>query len=75
MDHSKIIDDLGGTAKVAALCEVSMAAVSQWRDSGIPKPRLMFLRLARPDVFGPVETPKRRKDDLADAENKTADHD
>jgi len=30
---------------------VSMAAVSQWRDSGIPKARLMYLRLALPDVF------------------------
>lgn len=59
-DPSKIIDELGGTAKVADLCEVSMAAVSQWRMDGIPKPRLMFLRLARPDVFG---TPKRRKAD------------
>lgn len=62
MDPSKIIDELGGTAKVADLCEVSMAAVSQWRVDGIPKPRLMYLRLARPDVFGP---PNRRKTDKA----------
>lgn len=62
MDPSKIIDELGGTAKVAALCEVSMAAVSQWRDDGIPKSRLMFLRLARPEVF---KEPKRRKSDQA----------
>jgi hypothetical protein len=48
---SELIDKAGGTAKVAALCDVSMAAVSQWRESGIPKARLMFLRLARPDVF------------------------
>lgn len=58
MDHSKVIDELGGTAKVAALCEVSMAAVSQWREVGIPKSRLMYLRLARPDVF---TQPKRAK--------------
>lgn len=51
MNSSKIIDDLGGTSKVATLCEVSMAAVSQWREDGIPKARLMFLRAVRPEVF------------------------
>jgi len=51
MSPSELIDRIGGTAKVATLCEVSMAAVSQWRDQGIPKSRLMFLRLARPDIF------------------------
>lgn len=64
MDHSKIIDDLGGTAKVAALCEVSMAAVSQWRESGIPKARLMFLQVVRPDVFGQPQVMNRRKSDV-----------
>ena len=47
----EIIDALGGTAKVAKLCEVDPAAVSQWRRNGIPNARLMFLKLARPDVF------------------------
>ena len=61
MNASQIIDALGGTAKVATLCEVSMAAVSQWREDGIPKPRLMFLRLARPEIFPKVEKAKRRK--------------
>lgn len=51
MDDSKIIDDLGGTAKAAVICEVSMAAVSQWRRNGIPKQQLRFLKLKRPDVF------------------------
>ena len=51
MEASKIIDDLGGTAKVATLCQVSMAAVSQWREDGIPKARLMYLKVVRPDVF------------------------
>ncbi|WP_312548156.1 Cro/CI family transcriptional regulator [Massilia sp.] len=72
-EASKIIDDLGGTAKVAALCEVTMAAVSQWRESGIPKPRLMFLKLARPDVFGPTPSMKRRKEDLSEAESVAAE--
>lgn len=51
MSDSEIIDALGGTAKVAMLCRVSMAAVSQWRADGIPQARRMFLELARPDVF------------------------
>ena len=61
MTDSEIIDQLGGTAKVAELCEVSPPAVSQWREQGIPNSRLMFLRLARPDVF--PKPPKRRKAD------------
>jgi hypothetical protein len=47
----EIIDALGGTSKTADLCEVTLSAVSQWRDEGIPKPRMMFLRLARPEIF------------------------
>lgn len=56
MDASQLINDLGGTAKVARLCEVKMAAVSQWRRDGIPNARLMFLRLARPDIFKMAES-------------------
>ena len=63
MNDSQLIDALGGTAKVAVLCKVSMAAVSQWRDDGIPSARRMFLELARPDVFSPAGKPKRRKTD------------
>lgn len=46
-----IINTLGGTNEVARICEVSAQAVSQWREDGIPKARLMFLRAIRPDVF------------------------
>lgn len=48
---SEIIDALGGTSKVAALCKVEPASVSGWRQKGIPQARRMFLELARPDVF------------------------
>ena len=48
---SEIIDELGGTAEVARLCEVQPPAVSQWRECGIPKARLMYLRAIRPEVF------------------------
>lgn len=51
MTPSEIIDALGGTFRVAELCEVKPPSVSEWRKSGIPAARLMFLRLARPDVF------------------------
>lgn len=65
MNDSQLIDALGGTAKVAALCKVSMAAVSQWRDDGIPSARRMFLELARPDIFPAVGKAKRRKSEKA----------
>lgn len=54
MDTNVIIDKLGGTAEVARLCEITAQAVSQWRDDGIPKARLMYLTLLRPDVFKKV---------------------
>lgn len=41
---SRLIDSLGGTAKVAKKCGISNAAVSQWRRSGITRVRLTFLR-------------------------------
>lgn len=52
MDANKIIDALGGTVVVAGMFEITAGAVSQWRATNeIPKARLMYLRLARPDVF------------------------
>jgi hypothetical protein len=56
-DASRIIDALGGTSEVAQLCEVYPSAVSQWRTDGIPRARMMFLRLARPDVFETADHP------------------
>ncbi|WP_321943007.1 carph-isopro domain-containing protein [Paraburkholderia tropica] len=50
-DASRIIDRLGGTGDVARMCDVDPAAVSQWRRNGIPKARLQFIRLARPEVL------------------------
>ena len=54
MDANSIIDQLGGTNAAAALCDVTAQAVSQWRTDGIPHARLMYLKLARPDIFAPV---------------------
>lgn len=50
-----IIDRLGGTTAVANLCECKPPSVHQWRFDGIPKYRIQFLRLARPDVFEGIE--------------------
>lgn len=51
MTPSEIIDAIGGTFEVARICEVQPPSVSEWRRRGIPRARLMFLRLARPEVF------------------------
>ena len=51
INANDVIDKLNGTGAVAKLCEVSPAAVSQWRHDGIPPARLMYVKLARPDVF------------------------
>jgi hypothetical protein len=47
-----VIDALGGPAETARLCDVSTAAVSQWKKNGIPKTQLRFLKSARPELFG-----------------------
>lgn len=60
IDPQTVIERLGGNAKTAALCEVTPAAVSQWLANGIPKPRLMFLKAVRPDVFA-----RRRATDVS----------
>jgi hypothetical protein len=51
MNYSKLIDDLGGTSKVAEMFEVTTGAVSQWREDGIPRARLLHLKHIRPDLF------------------------
>lgn len=51
MNAIDIIERLGGTSRVAELCEVEPPSVSEWKKNGIPKARLMYLRAIRPDVF------------------------
>lgn len=53
-DASKIIDALGGTAKVSRLFGVRMPSVSQWKFSGIPAARMMYLQVAHPNALAGV---------------------
>jgi hypothetical protein len=66
MVDAKIIEALGGTCAVARLCEVRSPSVSDWKKHGIPRARLMYLRLLRPDLFAdgqaqPLERPARER--------------
>ncbi|WP_375577506.1 hypothetical protein [Paracidovorax oryzae] len=63
MDDREIIYALGGPSAVAKLCECTPQSVVQWSgrnpktgaERHIPKARLMFLRVVRPDVFAAAE--------------------
>jgi hypothetical protein len=61
MNPNEIIDALGGTFRVAELCEVRPPSVSDWRKYGIPRARMMFLRIARPDVFKELDAKGAKK--------------
>lgn len=61
MNPNEIIDALGGTFRVAELCEVRPPSVSDWRKYGIPRARMMFLRIARPDVFKDLDAQGAKK--------------
>jgi DNA-binding transcriptional regulator YdaS (Cro superfamily) len=43
LTDSAMIDLLGGTAKVARMCKIDSAAVSNWRIRGIPADKYMLL--------------------------------
>lgn len=63
MDDREIIYALGGPSAVAKLCECTPQSVVQWSgrnpktgaERHIPKARLMFLRVVRPDVFATAQ--------------------
>ena len=65
MDTENIINKLGGSSKVAQICEINVAAVSQWKKNGrIPKGWLRFFQSEYPLVF---ETEQARKGKLHDS--------
>lgn len=51
----KTIDALGGTARVARLFDVRMASVSDWKQKGIPKARVMYLRAAHANTLADID--------------------
>ena len=51
----KVIDALGGVAEVARLFDISMPSVSEWKNSGIPKARLMYIELAKADKLHGID--------------------
>lgn len=51
------IERMGGTSAVARLCDIAPASVSEWKRTGIPRARLQFLKLARPEAFDGLVEP------------------
>ena len=43
MEAKTLFNILGGPTQIARLCGISVAGVSQWRNTGIPTDRLIFL--------------------------------
>ena len=56
-----VIEQLGGNAKTALLCEVTPSAISQWLTNGIPRAQRKYLEAVRPDAFPAGAVVKRRR--------------
>ena len=52
---TKIIEALGDTAEVARLFDVRMPSVSAWKKTGIPKARMMYLKVAHASALAGVD--------------------
>lgn len=50
-----VIDKFGGNDKLAKILNVTLAAVSYWRKSGLPQRRILELKLLRPDLAGELD--------------------
>lgn len=70
MNASAIIEALGGTFRVAELCEVRPPSVSDWKKHGIPRARMMFLRIARPEVFQELDEASKKQSTSSSAATK-----
>lgn len=69
---TKIIEALGDTAEVARIFKIRMPSVSDWKISGIPPARMMYLKLAHPKALKGVNVEKataksRRSADVSGA--------
>ena len=65
MNANQVIDQIGGTSEVARICDVTVGAVSQWRTNGIPRARLMYLQVIRPDLFRDEPEQREKEQDAA----------
>ena len=65
MDANQVIDQIGGTSEVARICDVTVGAVSQWRTNGIPRARMMYLQVIRPDLFRNKQEQREKEQDAA----------
>ena len=52
---TQIIERLGDTAEVARMFQIRMPSVSDWKATGIPKARMMYLQLAHPTALKGVD--------------------
>ena len=52
---TQIIDSLGGTAEVSRMFGVRMPSVSDWKKTGIPKARMMFLKVAHKKALSCID--------------------
>ena len=57
MNHqaTEIIEALGGTAEVSRIFSLSMPSVSDWKKTGIPKARMMFLEVAHAEALRGID--------------------
>lgn len=46
----ELVAALGGVCAVARICEITTPSVSSWRKIGVPRARLMYLKLKFPDL-------------------------
>jgi len=50
-DDTKVIDNLGGTFRVAEMLGISRATVYNWKNKGISPGWRKFLQTVHPDAF------------------------
>jgi hypothetical protein len=48
---SEVIERLGDTSAVAAIFGIKPPSVSEWKKTGIPPARRMYLQVVYPDAF------------------------
>ncbi|MCX4154967.1 MULTISPECIES: hypothetical protein [Paraburkholderia] len=59
-----VIKALDGTAATARLFGIEPPSVSNWKKTGIPPARLMYLEVARPEVLAQVRAELRKEKEI-----------